>query len=135
MSFIVSSLGDYEQHEKNGLNDIVDNTCNGKCSECGECCGHKLIMSESEIKRIKAYIKTHNIKKAANFFPTRTKCLMLVCPFCDLTKRTHKCSIYEVRPDICKYFMCNNPAKAYMELARNNKKETYRIVLVENEFF
>lgn len=42
---------------------ITDFTFNGKCSNCGQCCSNLLPLSDSEVKRIKQYIKKHNIKE------------------------------------------------------------------------
>ncbi len=86
------------------MNNIVvkDCTCDGKCSNCGECCSNFLPLSRKEVKRIKAYIKKHHIKEQ------RHNALMgvdMTCPFRDETNK--KCLIYEVRPGICRTFTCN----------------------------
>ena len=39
---------------KNGTFNL---TCNGKCTECGECCSNLLPMTDDEISVIKNYIK------------------------------------------------------------------------------
>lgn len=81
---------------------VEDFTCNGKCSDCGQCCTDFLPLSRKEVKRIKAYIKSHHIKEQShNAFMK----IDLTCPFRDETNK--RCLIYEVRPDICKTFICN----------------------------
>ena len=36
---------------------VTDHTCNGKCSNCGQCCSDLLPLSEREVRDIKAYMK------------------------------------------------------------------------------
>ena len=89
-------------------NGVIDYTCNGKCSECGSCCSGKLPLSKSEITSIKEYIKRHNIKKQVHVcWALREQPMFdLTCPFLDDTKDKHKCTIYPVRPKICREFTC-----------------------------
>lgn len=72
-----------------------------QCMSCGKCCANILLVSSSEVKRIKKYIQTNKIK------PINRQSIMLpyqdICPF--LTK-DKKCNIYEVRPTICKRYQC-----------------------------
>lgn len=82
---------------------IINNTCNGKCSNCGECCSDVLPLSEKEINNIRKYIKQHNIQEMRHLSVLDTR-LDLTCPFRD--NENKKCVIYEVRPDICKCFIC-----------------------------
>lgn len=88
----------------NLTNNITDFTCNGKCSNCGECCSNFLPLSENEIKIIKDYVKKHNIK-----FCKHTSILSNeidgICPFRDNVNK--KCLIYKIRPEICRSFICN----------------------------
>ena len=86
---------------------FIDNTCNGKCSNCASCCGSILPLTEKDIKRISYIIKSKKIK------PSRPKVILakdidLVCPFLTNEK---KCSIYKHRPAICKYFYCNKAGR------------------------
>ena len=85
---------------------VTDFTDNGKCSECGGCCTNYMPISPAEVLRIKKYIKRHNIKEISKInvllaVPT----IDLTCPFRDDTKKI--CVIYEVRPTVCKLFICN----------------------------
>ena len=82
---------------------IQDLTKDGACSRCGECCGDFLPLSAVEIDRIRTYIRKHNIREQVNNVidtPINFK-----CPFRDDSK--HVCTIYEIRPEICRCFMCN----------------------------
>ena len=72
-----------------------------QCMSCGKCCANILLVSSSEIKKIKKYIQTNNIKSI------NRQSIMLpyqdICPFLTQDK---KCIIYEVRPAICKRYQC-----------------------------
>lgn len=80
---------------------------NNKCLKCGKCCANILLLTSMEIQRIKKYIKENNI------VPVNRNSVVLFsstayvdcCPF--LTKE-NLCSIYEVRPKICKEFKCSS---------------------------
>lgn len=87
-------------------NIIKDFTCNGKCSSCGQCCSDILPISKNEIKNIKNYIDKHKIKECKHQTIFDNK-LDLTCPFRDNEKKI--CTIYAVRPDICKCFICSKP--------------------------
>lgn len=92
--------------------ELYDNTINGKCCECGSCCSNLLPMSRIEIDRIKRYIRKNNIKEQKHIIPTVAAVVDLTCPFLNIGKKKHKCTIYEVRPTICKCFVCNDPKGA-----------------------
>lgn len=79
---------------------------NGKCSECGECCGNLLPLSGADIKRLRRYIKKHKISKQNDIDPLRIEVLQ-DCVFLkkDLEKR---CAVYPARPEICRMFNCDN---------------------------
>ena len=100
---------------------VYDFTKEGECSQCGACCSNMLWLSEKEISRIKRYIKKHNIKEQKHIAPAvlvEQPKLDLTCPFLNENKKTEKCSIYPVRPAICRFFVCDDPqgAKNHPEL-------------------
>ena len=104
-------MNDMDREERT-INEILeapyeplDFTSNGKCSNCGACCSNLLPVSVEEIKTIKKYIREHEIKQAVNGIPFNAD-INMVCPFLDTSKEL-KCKIYEVRPKICRFFMCN----------------------------
>ena len=104
-----------------------------KCKKCGECCGNLLPLSKREIEEIKLYIKEHNIQEQKTSFPMTNTAYELTCPFLDITKATDKCKIYEVRPQICRSFRCNEPASII-----NDKKlgmEKRKIINMRETFF
>ncbi len=82
---------------------ITDYTCNGKCSNCGNCCGDLLPLSHKEIKTIKYYLRHHRDIKATP--QDLTAKIDNTCPFRD--NENKKCKIYEVRPRICSAFKCD----------------------------
>lgn len=80
-----------------------DNTCNGKCSKCGECCGIILPIDQEDANRIQEYVVKHKI------FPQKHLRIMTnkwQCPFYSGNKEKG-CSIYEARPKICRIFQCD----------------------------
>lgn len=99
-----TTLEDFIFNEEHGVFDL---TVNGKCSKCGNCCSNCLPLTDGEIKDIKAYIKEHDIKEQAHGLrvlsgPYRD----MICPFLDDSKEL-KCTIYPVRPSVCKLFLCS----------------------------
>ncbi len=99
---------------------IINNyTCNGQCSNCGQCCGDILHLSNQEIKRIDDYLKTHKVEETP-------RCIIYeydnTCPFRD--NENKKCKIYAARPEICRSYKCDkSPEEAYKnrELTNNGK--------------
>lgn len=108
---------------------ITDFTVNGNCSNCGECCSNCLPMSESDVKRIKAYIQKHGIKEQRHNFAVGVD---MTCPFRDEANR--KCLIYDIRPEICRSFLCNRPQEELLkEKTAIHKRQ--RTVFMRSEFF
>lgn len=110
--------------------DLVNYTCNGKCSNCGECCSDFLPLSREEVKKIKKYMKTHETVNHS-----KVNCFVscnLMCPFRNNKER--KCDIYEVRPFICQVFKCDTqPEQA--EFVRDEIAKTRDIHSMKNTFF
>ena len=88
---------------------LTDYTKDGHCSDCGSCCSNILPMAESEIERIRKYIKKHDIKAQVHCAVLASDALDMMCPFMDM-KREHHCTIYSIRPQICRSFLCNKNA-------------------------
>lgn len=108
---------------------VTDYTENGKCSNCGRCCANGLPLSETEVKRIKAYIKKHNIKEQRHNVAVGVD---MTCPFRD--ERNKKCLIYEIRPAICREFMCNYK-KEDIQKTKLDFHKVNKIVFMRAEFF
>lgn len=79
---------------------VYNFTQNGKCSECGNCCTALLPVTKEEVKTIKRYIKRKGVKPIKNDID-----IDLTCPFRNEKERI--CNIYEVRPYICRSFICS----------------------------
>lgn len=108
---------------------ITNFTCNGECSNCGQCCGDILHLSKSEIKRIDDYLKKHKIEQTPRSVLAEYD---NTCPFRD--NKNKKCKIYEVRPDICRVFKCDKSAKeVYINRELNNSGKLPRSM--RNLFF
>lgn len=87
---------------KRGVYNFTDN---GKCTCCGECCTALLPMTKGELKTIQRYVKRKHIR-----IEKHDGCgLDLTCPFRDNERKI--CTVYEVRPTICRDFKCNKPQK------------------------
>lgn len=92
---------------------IYNFTKDGKCSECGQCCSALLPLSQQELRTIKKYVKKHGLKPH-NHDVLSTAQLDLTCPFLNNNKGK-RCDIYEVRPKICRVFVCNQPPSKVKE--------------------
>lgn len=128
MPEVISAL----QAVQKGMEDNIYNfTKDGKCSGCGNCCSNLLPMSQKEVDAIHRYIEKHNIKECRHLLPVATPTIDMTCPFRD--NDNSYCRIYEVRPEICKQFICDNEKRA-----KHNRKllgQTRTIRDVREEFF
>ena len=91
---------------------MVETKCvNGKCVGCGSCCTELLPMTLKEVETIRKYVKEHKIKPYSEIFfeYNGAPSTNLMCPFRDLETKT--CRIYEVRPNICRQFKCNQDTR------------------------
>ena len=89
----------------------IDNTCNGKCSKCGECCAIVLPIDQDDANKIQKYVVEHKI------FPQKHLAIMtnkLQCPY--YTGKKEGCSIYEARPKICRFYKCDKETMPFKEL-------------------
>lgn len=102
---MIGTLGEILKNMDNG----TFNFCkNGECQKEGNCCGNLLPITDKEIKEIKCYMEKHNIKeqKHINALLVEQPIADLTCPFLDNSKEL-KCTIYEVRPKVCRDFICD----------------------------
>ena len=117
---------------KRGMDDNIYNfTKDGKCSGCGNCCSNLLPMSQKEVDVIHRHIKKHHVKECKHLLPVAKPAFDMTCPFRDNDRKI--CTIYEVRPEICKQFICDNEQRA----KRNRKLlgQTRNVVDVRSEFY
>ena len=110
----------------------TNNTKNGKCSNCGECCTNFLPISTKEAKLIFNYIKKHNIKEQIRTFPINGIVMDGVCPFRDNINKI--CLCYAVRPAICREYICSEN-KEKSELRKKLYYKKYNIVDMRATFF
>lgn len=108
---------------------VTDFTKDGKCSSCGQCCGNLLPLSDKEVKAIKQYIRKHNIREQRHNVAVGVD---MTCHFRDEANR--KCLIYEIRPEICRQFMCNHTHEDIMK-AKFDFHQRYTPVFMRNEFY
>lgn len=126
-------IGTFEQAIKDMEHGVYDMTDNGKCTGCGNCCSNILPMTDKEIEAIRKYIKKHHIKEFKHGIPLANPAFDMTCPFLNTDKKTEKCMIYEVRPAICRCFICSEPngALKHKELYEGIRKP----IDVRREFF
>lgn len=122
----------YQEMMSDFENGIYDFTKNGECIQCGSCCSNLLVMTAEEIETIHKYIKKHNIKEHRHILPLAEPTLDLTCPFLDDSKPNEKCEIYEVRPRICREFICCPSGRKPLDMKYASK---CRNVFVREEFF
>ena len=106
-----------------------DNTVNGICRGCGDCCSRILPLSEDEVNKLHRYVRKHHIKSCKHVLPTVQPLLDMCCPFLDLTKPEKKCTAYTARPWVCQDYVCNKTRPEAFD------GKTRRIVDMWDEFF
>lgn len=101
--------------------------CNPELAEChAKCCTNTLLLSDKEIARIRNYIGRNGIKpfNRNNIFSQEYHD---VCPF--LNPETLKCSIYQIRPSVCRFFECNLYKKKKESLPNYRKMSPINVLL------
>lgn len=126
---MIGTIGQMLQEMKNGVYDFTED---GKCSSCGSCCGRYLTITEKELKEIKRYVKKHHIKPQKHLIPTVETTMDFTCPLRSDAEK--KCMCYEVRPQICRSFLCSN-LKNDIWATRNELHAKYRVVDMRKEIF
>lgn len=101
------------------------------CKRCGQCCD-QFPMSESQIERIEKYLEENpDIKNLLRNTPEIIAPPRRVCPFLRGEVGNAYCTIYPVRPEICKVF----GVKGYIEgLVCPNGTEITNITLAEVQY-
>lgn len=122
----------YQEMMSDFENCIYDFTKNGKCIQCGSCCSNFLVMTAEEIATIHKYIKEHNIKEHKHILPLAEPTIDMTCPFLNDSKPNEKCDIYEVRPRVCRDFICDPKQRPPVDAKYGMKCKP---VFVREEFF
>jgi hypothetical protein len=107
---------------------VTDYTINGKCSCCGNCCSDLLVLTETEISKIKKLVEKEGIK------PVLHEKNNFSCPFLNLENR---CNIYEKRPWICRSYLCRNTSELILKSVKFIRKNAgkWRNISMRHEFF
>lgn len=95
----------------------TNNTCNGKCSKCGECCGIVLPIDQDDADKIQEYVLKNNISPQKQLLILTGR---LQCPYYTGNK-LKGCAIYEARPKICRFFKCDKKKMSFSELNEMKK--------------
>lgn len=116
---------------------VSNNTINNRCSNCGECCTTFLPITKKEYYTIQKYLYEH--PEITNERHIVGNDMHVLCPFRDRVNK--RCKIYEVRPYVCRQFLCskslNTLAKekeVYLKRAYFNSYET-NIISMQRLFF
>lgn len=126
-------IGINEKNIGNEENYKIKNfTINGKCSNCGECCSNFLPISTKEAKNIMRYMTKHDIKEQKSFAPISGHFTDGTCPFRDSINK--KCLIYDVRPEICRLFLCSGDEGKNINI-KNLYYKKYGMVDIRETFF
>lgn len=113
-------------------NKITDFTKDGECSRCNQCCGGVLPITQLELKTIRRYVREKNIKPVASLAAIMVKPFDMSCPFA----ASGKCNIYEVRPQICRLFICSMDAeKIYKQKEELYQNPNYKQIFLRDEIF
>lgn len=111
-TYRLTSYGDLLQKiHSPDLSRLSDFTDNGRCRDCGNCCGNILPLTSEDYARIKSYISKHKIAPARPRImqgPFAKPTVHNLCPFL-MERDDHRCAIYPVRPGICRVWNCHNP--------------------------
>ena len=100
---------------------VHDFTTDGACSQCGQCCGDILPLSQKEIDQIRRYVRKNGIKAEVHCPPTVAPVADYTCPF--RNEMLKKCNIYEIRPLICRDFICSKPPTDADKLLFSDKRK------------
>lgn len=81
-----------------------------KCSDCGWCCSScNVLLSEDDIIRLCKHIGCDFNQFYEKYMDKETimNYLAFPCPFLDMNKEKEKCTIYDIRPTVCRHFPFN----------------------------
>lgn len=106
-----------------GFNKNVIDMKNKNCSNCNECCSIATPILEDEFVKLKKYLQSNKqgkiaMKEAVTRIQKsiKLKRINLMCPF---SNSSRKCSIYSMRPQICREFHCDT------EIHKNFNKDRF----------
>lgn len=89
--------------------DPIDFTDNGRCRDCGNCCGNIIPIADKDVETIRQYVASHHIRPTKPLLmkgPFSSPTVHNECPFL-LDQDEHRCAIYPVRPAVCRIYTCH----------------------------
>lgn len=107
---------------------IIDNTVNGQCSRCGECCSNFLPLNKKEFKRLRYWVKKHHYKPPKRYELQDEAVWDATCPFLIEENNRTLCAVYAIRPEVCQLFICNDTKSS-----EKSQKPHRRIVNIRAE--
>ena len=110
------NLEKYSDHSNDG--NLYNMTINNHCSNCGNCCGLFIPFTKKELFVIQDYVEDHKIEPVDRITDHGFEAH---CCFYDPINK--KCNIYEVRPYVCKDFICNR--KNWKEKRNDYERRAY----------
>lgn len=97
----------------------------GNCGKCGRCCSNTIPISDEEVTVMRDYVQRNGIQPyrgnrgmaCVSFKIGNTDFSEVMCP---LRHPEKGCMIYNVRPKICRVFVCNNTTTAIVQQEMHN---------------
>lgn len=114
------------EYLKQSVEDKTINMQNPTCIACNECCSMDVILTLEEHEKIEAYL--HTPEGVIHFKRMKNKIKRYnhrgivygLCPFTDDT--TKRCTIYEMRPSICRAYHCGLEDAVIKENRKTHEK-------------
>ena len=131
------SLTDCTKHMTSAeVCDIKDFTENGNCSRCGGCCSVLLPITQTELDLLKKYVKKHGITRQ-NHETGAEKGITVdaVCPLLQYEGEYTTCLAEEVKPYVCRQYLCNMSEDDINKKTEGMKLEQYRLCHLGEELF
>lgn len=125
----LTTVGEFLEHQ--GKGEII-NYNNPSCKDCNDCCSMGTLLTKEEYLTLEKYIRKDRtgkrlfIEAVERIMPYYKKgTIYWMCPFSNGLKR---CSIYHMRPQICKDFHCDpNLRLATYDKGKYAPEEHYEI--------
>lgn len=131
-------VASYEEMVADMERGVFDYTVDGECSSCGNCCSNFLPLTNGEVNRIARYIKANRIAEQKHITAPMSLenydgVYDATCPFRDNINK--KCTIYEIRPAICRDFRCDKPKNKDYGTNKKVYRNGTQIVFMRETFF
>ena len=104
------------------LEDAIDLTENGKCSNCGGCCSNFLPVRKEEIERLKRFVRRKHFKPIVRSNVLAGCSIDLMCPF--RNDKEQRCEVYDIRPEVCRIYRCDKAANGTLPDFKHKKLYT-----------